>query len=73
MKAITYSEYGGPEVLKYEDRPTPTPGPGQALVEMAATGVNFVEIYQRRGWYLIPLPGVWAAKGRALCRPWGQM
>jgi NADPH2:quinone reductase len=56
MKAIILSEHGGPEVLKLEDRPTPAPGPGQALVQVAAAGVNFIEIYQRAGRYKVPLP-----------------
>ncbi len=59
MQAIRIHEYGGPEVLKLEALPTPKPGPGQALVEVAATGVNFVEIYQRKGWYKLPaLPAI---------------
>ena len=51
--------------------PTPTPGPGQALVEMAATGVNFVEIYQRRGWYPIPLPGGLGGEGAGVVQAVG--
>jgi len=58
MKAITYYEYGGPEVLKLEERPVPVPGPGQALVKVAAAGVNFIDIYQRLGWYKVPLPAI---------------
>ncbi len=58
MKAIVVSEFGGPEVLKLTERPTPTPGPGQVLVRLAATGVNFIEIYQRLGWYKVALPSV---------------
>jgi len=56
MKAIILHEHGGPEVLKLEERPTPEPGPGQALVQIAAAGVNFIEIYQREGRYKLPLP-----------------
>ncbi len=56
MQAIRISEYGGPEVLQLEDLPTPQPGPGQALVELAAIGVNFVDIYNRMGWYKMSLP-----------------
>jgi NADPH2:quinone reductase len=63
MRAIVYSEFGGPEVLKFEERPTPTPGPGQALVKMAAIGVNFIEVYQRLGWYKIPLPAIPGSEG----------
>jgi NADPH2:quinone reductase len=63
MQAIVYTEFGGPEVLKFEERPTPTPGPGQALVKLAAVGVNFIEIYQRLGWYKIPLPAIPGSEG----------
>jgi NADPH:quinone reductase len=56
MKAIILHEYGGPEVLRLEERPTPAPGAGEALVQIAATGVNFIEIYQRQGRYKLPLP-----------------
>jgi NADPH:quinone reductase len=55
MKAIRIYEYGGPEVLRLEHLPTPEPGPGQALVQAAAVGVNFVDIYNRMGWYKLPL------------------
>jgi len=56
MKAVRFHEYGGPEVLRYEELPTPAPGPEDALVRLEAIGVNFVDIYQRLGWYKIPLP-----------------
>jgi NADPH2:quinone reductase len=56
MKAIILYEHGGPEVLTIEERPTPEPGSGQALVQVAAAGVNFIEIYQREGRYRLPLP-----------------
>jgi NADPH2:quinone reductase len=55
MKAIRIYEYGGPEVLQLEELLTPEPGPGQALVEVSAIGVNFVDIYNRMGWYKLPL------------------
>jgi NADPH:quinone reductase-like Zn-dependent oxidoreductase len=40
MKAIVVREFGGPEVLRYEDVPTPTPGPGEVLVRVGAVSVN---------------------------------
>jgi NADPH2:quinone reductase len=49
MKAIRIHEFGGPEVLKYEDCPDPIPGPGQALVNLQAVGINFADVYARRG------------------------
>jgi NADPH2:quinone reductase len=56
MKAILVESTGGPEVLKYTDIPTPTPKAGEALVKIAAIGVNFIDIYHRTGLYKLPLP-----------------
>jgi NADPH:quinone reductase len=49
MYAIRVHEHGGPEVLRYEEVDKPVPGPGRALVKVAAVGVNFTEIYSRGG------------------------
>lgn len=57
MKAIKISEYGSAEVLKLTDAEAkPVPGTGQVLVKIHAAGVNFVDIYQRRGAYPVTLP-----------------
>jgi NADPH2:quinone reductase len=56
MKAIRVHATGGPEVLRYEEVPRPSPGPGQALVRIEAVGVNFIEVYQRTGLYHLTLP-----------------
>ena len=56
MKAIQIHETGGPEVLQLLDSPIPQPGPGQALIRIEAIGVNFVEIYFRKGVYKATLP-----------------
>jgi NADPH2:quinone reductase len=56
MKAIRINNLGGPEVLSYEDIPLPEPGEGQARVKIEAIGVNFTDIYQRKGQYPGPLP-----------------
>ncbi len=56
MKAIRVNEHGGPEVLSYEDVPVPEPGPGEARVRLAASGVNFIDVYQRTGTYPMDLP-----------------
>src|ERR1700734_99441 len=58
MKAIQIFETGGPEVLQLVDLPVPSVGPGQLLLRVAATGVNFIETYQREGRYKAPLPMV---------------
>jgi NADPH2:quinone reductase len=51
MKAIVVREFGGPDVMKLEEVPTPSPGPGQILVRVAAVGVNPVDGYIRSGTY----------------------
>lgn len=56
MKAIQMSEYGGPEVLKFRDVQIGKPSKGQALIRIKAAGVNFIDIYQRRGTYPVSLP-----------------
>ncbi len=56
MKAIVVHEPGGPEALKYEDIPTPFANAGQALVKIAAAGVNYIDTYHRTGFYKLPLP-----------------
>ncbi len=63
MKAVYIEQTGGPEVLKYDDLPTPEPGPGQALVKIAASGVNFIDTYHRTGLYKLPLPAVLGGEG----------
>jgi len=49
MKAIVVHQYGGPEVLKFEDYPDPVPGPGEVLVRVAATSVNPLDYKRRAG------------------------
>ncbi|MFF0382184.1 NAD(P)H-quinone oxidoreductase [Streptomyces sp. NPDC004286] len=56
MHAITVSEPGGPEKLNWTEVPDPVPGPGEVLVDVAATGVNRADIMQRQGAYPAP-PG----------------
>lgn len=56
MLAVRLHEHGGPERLRPERVPVPQPGPGQALVRIAYTGLNFIETYQRTGAYSVPLP-----------------
>jgi NADPH2:quinone reductase len=58
MKAIQITKTGGPEVLEVREMAMPTPGPGQALVKIEASGVNFIDVYQREGRYKVPLPFV---------------
>jgi len=56
MKAIQIKQTGGPEVLEVVELPIPEPGPGQVLIRVEATGVNFIEIYFRKGTYKSALP-----------------
>ncbi len=56
MKAIMVHEFGGPEVLRYEDIDTPEPQAGEVRVKVAAIGVNFIDTYHREGLYKNPLP-----------------
>ena len=63
MKAVFVETPGGPENLKYADLPKPKPGPGQALVKIAAAGVNFIDIYFRTGLYKADPPVVLGNEG----------
>jgi NADPH2:quinone reductase len=56
MRAIRIQEHGEADVLRWEEIATPAPGPGEALVKIEACGVNFIDIYFRRGLYKAALP-----------------
>jgi len=58
MKAIQVSKTGGPEVLEPVELPIPEPKPNEAVVEIKAAGVNFIDVYFREGRYPAPLPFV---------------
>ena len=62
MKAIVVHEYGGPEVLKFEEYPDPVPGRGEVLVRVAAASVNPIDYKRRAGltkdFYPIHFPGL---------------
>src|SRR5215510_11660511 len=49
MKAMRIEEYGGPETLRLRNLELPDPGPGEVLVKLRAAGLNFVDVYLRRG------------------------
>jgi NADPH:quinone reductase-like Zn-dependent oxidoreductase len=69
MKAVRIHEYGGPEVLKYEDAPKPQAGPGEVLIRVHATSVNPVDWKVRAGYlqqmmkYNMPMIPGWDASG----------
>ena len=56
MKAVRFHQCGGPEVLRYEEAPEPVPAAGQALVEIEAIGLNYIDTYHRSGLYPVALP-----------------
>ena len=56
MKAIVFSQHGGPEVLKYADAPEPSIGPGDVLVRVRACALNHLDIWVRRGLPNVPIP-----------------
>jgi NADPH:quinone reductase-like Zn-dependent oxidoreductase len=62
MKAIVVHQYGGPEVLKFEEYPDPVPGPGEVLVRVAAASVNPIDYKRRAGltkdFYPMKFPGL---------------
>jgi len=63
MKAIQVKQPGGPEVLQLVDLPTPQPKPNEAVVKIAASGVNFIDVYQREGRYKVAMPFVLGQEG----------
>jgi NADPH2:quinone reductase len=58
MQAIQVSQVGGPEVLNAVDLPVPSPKPNEALVQIEAAGINFIDVYIREGRYPTSLPFV---------------
>ncbi|MGE5335209.1 MAG: quinone oxidoreductase family protein [Nitrososphaerota archaeon] len=56
MQAIRIHQVGGPEQLQLDDVPMPEPGPGQARVKVEAAGVNFIDVYRRKGQYQVQTP-----------------
>jgi NADPH2:quinone reductase len=63
MRAVRLHQPGGPDVLRYEELPTPQPKAGEALVELEASGVNFIDIYKRTGLYKLALPATLGEEG----------
>jgi len=63
MQAIQVSQTGGPEVLTPVDLPVPTPKPDEALVNIKAAGINFIDVYIREGRYPTPVPFISGQEG----------
>ncbi len=72
MRAIVVEETGGPEVLRPGEAPDPVPGPGEVVVDLAARGVNFIEIYQRSGIYPVSLPWIPGSEGAGVVSAVGE-
>ena len=56
MHAVRVHQFGGPEALVYEEVDDPRAGPGQAVVRIEASGLNFIDVYHRTGFYKLPTP-----------------
>ena len=71
MKAVQITEFGGPEVMKYQDLPDLSPSDGQALVQMEAVGVNYTDTYSRSGVNPTALPWVVGVEGAGVVKQVG--
>jgi NADPH:quinone reductase len=72
VKAVFIEQNGGADVLRYSDFAQPVAAAGQALVKVAASGVNFIDAYQRSGLYKIPLPFVLGMEGAGTVEALGE-
>ncbi len=63
MKAIRFHQHGGPEVLRFEEAPTPTPGPGEVLIALRAAALNHLDLFVREGIPGVSLPHIGGADG----------
>lgn len=61
MKALCFDRFGGPEVLEIRELPDPAPAPGHAIVHLQAIGLNFADVYRRRGNYHLAGEPPWIA------------
>jgi len=73
MKGYIVREFGGPEAMLWEELPNPQPGPGQLLIRVHATGINFAETRMRAGTYSgIELPFVMGMEGAGIVEALGD-
>ena len=72
MKAIQIKQTGGPEVMEYVDLPIPQAKPNEAVVKIAAAGINFIDVYNREGRYKVPLPLVLGQEGAGVVSAMGS-
>ena len=72
VKAIRMQKQGGPEVMQWVDVEVPQPGPGEAQVEHAAVGLNYIDTYHRSGLYPLPLPSGVGLEGSGTVKAIGE-
>jgi NADPH2:quinone reductase len=72
MQAIQMTQYGEADVLQLKNLPTPKPKSGEALVRLKAAGINFIDIYQRRGRYSVTLPYIPGLEGAGVVEAIGE-
>ena len=72
VPSLVVPRTGGSDVLTVEDRELPAPGPGQVRVNVAAAGINFIDIYQREGVYPMTLPFVVGGEGAGTVEAVGE-
>ena len=72
MRAVRVHETGGPEVLRVEEVPEPSPGPGEVLVRVERAGVNFIDVYHRTGLYPKHLPFTPGVEGAGIVEAAGE-
>jgi NADPH:quinone reductase len=72
IKAIRFSETGGPEVMKLEGIDVPPPGPGEVRIRQTAIGLNYIDTYHRSGLYAVPMPSGIGLEGAGVVEELGQ-
>ncbi len=73
MRAVVFERNGGPDVLTFREMPDPEPGPGKALIDVAAVGTNYMDVYEREGnGYGSPPPAVPGAEGAGTVATTGE-
>jgi NADPH2:quinone reductase len=70
--AIRVHESGGPDKLVWEEVSVAAPGPGEVLLRHSAVGVNFIDIYQRTGYYKLPTPYILGSEGAGVIEAVGD-
>ena len=72
VKGVRIEEYGGPQVMKFSSYQLPPPGRGEVRVKLSAAGVNFIDIYQRRGRYPVTFPYTLGLEGAGVVESIGE-